>query len=68
MCFLFSQVQIVAIRWWLMESIITWWSSVGLQVSEVWMMRMMKVVKVNAQAERVPRGMDSPGVAVLGCR
>ena len=51
-----------------MESIITWWSSVGLQVSEVWMMRMMKVVKVNAQAERVPRGMDSPGVAVLGCR
>ena len=61
MCFLFSQVQIVAIRWWLMESIITWWSSVGLQVSEVRMVRMMKVVKVNPQAERVPRGMDLAG-------
>ena len=37
-------------------------------MSEVRMVRMMKVVKVNPQAERVPWGMDSPGGAVLGCR
>ena len=40
---------------------LTWCSSVGLQVSEVRMVRMMKVVKVNPQAERVPRGMDLAG-------
>ena len=33
--------------------VLTWCSSVGMQVSEV---RMMKVVKVNPQAERVPWG------------
>jgi hypothetical protein len=32
-----------------------------LQVSEVRMVRMMKVVKVKPQADRVPRGMDLAG-------
>jgi hypothetical protein len=39
----------------------TWWRRVGLQVSEVRMVRMMNVVKVKPHADRVPRGMDLAG-------
>jgi hypothetical protein len=39
----------------------TWCRRVGLQVIEVSMVRMMKVVKVNPQADSVPRGMDLAG-------